>query len=267
MLRAALAIAVVAGCAAPRFTRVGPAPAAAATAIARVELRWSNVYLLRRGDAVALVDTGSPVDRDALYAALVAAGVHPMDVRVVILSHGHADHAGLARWLQLCGARVVLGAGDVPLAAAGENLPLRATSLFAAALAPLFMFRYDPFAPDIVVGDAAVDLARHGFPDVRVVQMPGHTAGSLVVRVGAADALVGDMMTGGWFGGVIKPHQAGEHYYQADPRANHANAARLVADGVARFYTGHGGPIARASVERWLRDVAPSLLAAPEVAR
>ena len=230
------------------------------TTISRVALRWSNVYLLRNGDAAALVDTGSPVDRDALYAALIAAGVHPMDLRLVILSHGHADHAGLARWLQLHGARVVIGAGDVPIAAAGENLPLRATSLFAATLAPLFMFRYDPFAPDVVVGDTALDLAPYGFPDARVVQMPGHTAGSLVVRLGDDDALVGDMMTGGWFGGVVKAHQAGEHYYQADSRANHANAARLLADGVDRFYTGHGGPIARASVERWLRDAAPKLV-------
>lgn len=259
---ATLAIAVFAlACAPPRFHPVGPGDATGAasggTSMERVELRWSNVYLLRHGDAYALVDTGSPVDRDRLYTALVAAGVHPRDVRVVVLTHGHADHAGLARLYQLYGAAIVLGAGDADAAAAGENRPLRPTSVFADALAPMFMFPFPPFAPDVAV-DRELDLTAYGFPDVRVVAMPGHTPGSVVVLVGAHDALVGDMILGGWFGGAIRPHQAGEHYYQADRKANHANAGRLLAMGITRFYTGHGGPVGAASVRAWLGDVAPA---------
>ena len=252
MRRALLVLGLLAGCAAPRFIGVGPARADMPTRIERVRLRWSNVYLLRRAGALALVDTGSPIDRDKLFDALVAANAHPRDLRLVILTHAHADHAGLARWLQLYGAKVVLGVGDVAMAEAGENLPLRSTSLFASTIAPMFMFPFDPFRPDIAV-DTELDLAPYGFPDVRVIQMPGHTAGSLVVLVGKKDALVGDMVLGGWFGGALRPHSAGEHYYQADRQANRRNVARVLALGVERFYPGHGGPIARASVEAWAR--------------
>ena len=252
MHRALLVVGLLASCAPARFVGVGPPGTAAPTRIERVQLQWSNVYLLRRGGALAVVDTGSPADRDKLYDALVAAGAHPRDVRVAIVTHAHADHAGQARWLQLYGARVVLGAGDVAMAAAGENLPLRATSLFASAIAPMFMVPFDPFTPDLAV-DKEIDLAPFGFPDVRVIHMPGHTAGSVVVIVGGKEALVGDMILGGWFGGALKPHQAGEHYYQADRRANRQNVARVLALGAERFYPGHGGPIPRASVERWAR--------------
>jgi glyoxylase-like metal-dependent hydrolase (beta-lactamase superfamily II) len=247
-----LAIACVT-CAPPRFARVAKV---ATTTIERVELQWSNVYLLRAGAAIALVDAGSPVDRDRLFDALARAGVHPRDVRVVIITHGHADHAGLARWLQLYGASVVLGAGDVGMAKNGANLPLSPTSLFAAALAPMFEFPYDPFTPDVAVApDAPIDLARFGFADVRVIALPGHTAGSIVVRVGDGDALVGDMVLGGWFGGKLWPQRAGEHYYQADRRANYGNVGQLLAMGIQRFYPGHGGPIGRESMKSWLDGV------------
>src|SRR5512147_1816677 len=120
---AALALAALCACAPPRFAAVGPAATDTTTKIERVELQWSNVYLLRNGDAYALVDSGSPVDRDRLYDALVAAGVHPRQIRAVLLTHGHADHAGLARLYQLYGAKIFLGAGDVDVAAAGQNKP------------------------------------------------------------------------------------------------------------------------------------------------
>jgi len=188
----------------------------------------SSVYLVRRGTAAFLVDSGSPPDRDDLYAALAARGVYARDLGAVILTHGHADHAGCARWLQLSGAPIVLGAGDVALAAAGHDDPLHATSLSRRRLQPLFEFHYDPFAADVVV-DTRSDLAPIGFPDAQVIAMPGHTAGSLVVRVGAHEALVGDMMMGGWFGGAAFAHDAGEHYYQADRAANYRNIARLLA--------------------------------------
>src|SRR5690242_9604754 len=223
-------VALLYGCAAPRFAAVGPKSSDATTTIQQVQLMWSNVYLLRNGDAAAVIDSGSPPDRDKLYDALVHAGVHPRDLRLVILTHVHADHAGLARLLQLYGAKVVIGGGDVEVAAAGQNNPLKPTSLLASALVPLFMFPFEPFTPDVVVDEHGIDLTAYGFPDVRVVEMPGHTPGSLVIYVGKQEAIVGDMMIGGWFGGVLYAHSAGEHYYQWDRKRNHANVGTLLGE-------------------------------------
>ena len=243
---AAAAIALAA-CAGPRFERVA-APAPQLT-IDRIELTWSNVYLVRDGQALALVDSGSPVDRDALAAALAARGIPPSAIRAVIVTHGHADHAGLARWLQARGAKVVLGAADARVAARGSNDPLPATGLVAGWLAPLFMFRFEPFAPDVAI-DREQSLGALGLPDLRVVPTPGHTPGSISVLAGRA-ALVGDLMKGGYLAklDVTRPS---EHFYQTDLARDHAAIRALLARGVATFYVGHGGPLARDDVAAWL---------------
>ncbi len=253
--RAAMAIAAVAIAATacgPRFHRVGPAaPGAAAMAppiaIERISLRWSNAYLLTRGDAAVLVDSGSPGDRDALAEALAARGVPPAKVRAVVITHAHADHAGCARWLQAQGAAIVLGAGDAGPAGRGRNERLRPTGLLGALLASMFMFPFEPFTPDVAV-ERELDLAAYGFPEVRVIPVAGHTPGSIAVMLGD-EAFVGDMVKGG----ELFTHAPTEHLYQTDRLADHRELEGLLARGAARLYLGHSGPLDGDDVKAWLR--------------
>jgi len=251
--------AVLAGCA-PGFERVGPSlPAAgdthagteAALTIDRIELRWSNVYLVRSAGAAALIDSGSPSDHDALAAALAARGVAPAQLEAVVVTHAHADHAGGARWLQALGAPIVLGADDVAVAARGANDPLHATNLLGALLAPVFMFPFAPFTPDVVI-DHERDLGDRGLPALQVVPVPGHTGGSLAVVVGG-EAFVGDLLKGNL---VIGAHTPSEHIYQTDRLADHQALAALLARDLTRLYPGHRGPLAADDARAWLAGAA-----------
>src|SRR5215475_897507 len=248
--------AALAACGGPAFERIGPAqPAAPDTAqIAndRIELTWSNVYLVRRPGAAVLVDAGSPSDCDALAAALAERGVPPSQIRAVVVTHAHADHAGCARWLQRQGAAIVLGAGDAAVAARGSNDPLHATNLLGALLAPTFMFPFDGFTPDVVV-DREIDLADRGFPEVRVFPVPGHTAGSIAAVVGG-EAFSGDLLKGGLVVGAETPS---EHLYETDLLADHRALAALLDRGVTRLYPGHRGPLDAGEVKAWLAGAGP----------
>jgi glyoxylase-like metal-dependent hydrolase (beta-lactamase superfamily II) len=213
--------------------------------IVEIATPLSNAYLVRC-DPPILIDSGANGDYDAVASALREYGTAPERVRLVILTHGHADHAASAAQFQRMHAQIMLGQGDVPLALHGQNDELR-PMYFTASMLKLFLpSTYPPFHPDVVV-QAPLDLAPWGL-DGSVEQMPGHTAGSLVVVLANHAAFVGDMLLGGSLGGALSPANPSEHYFHADPGANADNLKRLLARGVEKFYLGHGGPVTRDAV-------------------
>lgn len=215
--------------------------------IVQIELAYSNVFLMRTPRPI-LVDSGSPGDEAALRRALADRGLRLEDVALVVLTHGHADHSGGAAAIRSAsGARIALGKGDVPMAAAGKNSPMVATGLMGRLLRPFVDFPYPPFAPDIVV-ETELDLAPFGVAG-HAIAMPGHTPGSLVVVLDDRTAFVGDQILGGWFGGAVRAHSPGEHYYQEDLDQNHRNIRTLLERGIETFYLGHGGPVVAEDVK------------------
>ena len=200
---------------------------------------WTNAHLVQRGDAAFLVDAGLEADAPALDADLRASGVDPSKLCCIVLTHGHADHAGGAGWFQRrYGTRVVAGAGDEVLTAQGHNDRLCPTDADARArVADDMAETFTPFQPDVVV-DGALELQALTGIDARVVQLPGHTAGSLV----------GDLFRGDVFTRATRTH-----FYMCDLDDNRRDVGVLLdtlAPSAHTFFPGHFGPLARASVER-----------------
>lgn len=215
--------------------------------IKQMRLGSSNVFLIKSNKFV-LIDSGGKNDLPALQAALAAKNVPIEKISTIILTHAHADHAGLAAELRRrSGAVIVMGAGDVPMAKAGHNDDIKPTNLMARILKRFVIDpNYEGFTADVLV-DEPLDLQRFGLSG-RAVQMPGHTPGSLVVVLDDGRAFVGDIMLGGWMGGAMLSGHAGEHYFQADMARNHANIEELLKQPINTFYLGHGGPVTRESV-------------------
>src|SRR5581483_9252729 len=213
-------------------TVVGRTPRGAE--IVQIPLQLSNVYLVKTSTPV-LIDSGTIGDEHDLQAALADQGLSLRRISLVVLTHAHADHAGLAASLQSYGARVVIGAGDFERATRGVNDELVPTSFTASLIKPLIRSIFPEFHADRAIAEGeSMDLAPWGI-DGKIVQMPGHTAGSLVVVMSDHSAFVGDMFRGG----------PNEHYYHADRERNRQNIANLCAQGVEKFYLGHGGPESR----------------------
>lgn len=222
---------------------------AIALEVVQIRLSMSNVFLLKAPKPV-LVDAGGKSDMPTLEPALAAQGVKVEDIGAVIVTHGHSDHAALAAEIRRrSGALLFLGAGDVKMARQGHNDELKPTNFMAQLLKHFAIDpQYEGFAPDVQVSGER-DLKPLGIAG-QVVQMPGHTPGSLVVLLEDGRALVGDMMLGGWMGGAMFAHRAGEHYFQADAAQNRANIAELLRrpQRIETFYLGHGGPVSRTAV-------------------
>ncbi|MGW0475938.1 MBL fold metallo-hydrolase [Streptomyces coeruleorubidus] len=75
----------------------------------------TNWVILAEGDAVTLVDTGYPGDRERLLASLAEVGSSPEAVAAVLITHAHNDHLGSAEYLRATyGTPVYLHAAEAP---------------------------------------------------------------------------------------------------------------------------------------------------------
>ncbi|AKQ63750.1 hypothetical protein A176_000662 [Myxococcus hansupus] len=119
-------------------------------------------------DGVVMLDGGMPQMADHLLANLRRRGFKPQDLRLLLSSHAHADHAGpFAALKRRTGARIVASAESAVLLARGGSDDLH----FGDDIT------YPPAVADRVVMDG--EVVSQGGVDFTAHFMPGHTPGSI----------------------------------------------------------------------------------------
>jgi glyoxylase-like metal-dependent hydrolase (beta-lactamase superfamily II) len=215
----------------------------------------TNAHVVVQDGASFLFDTGYEKNASKLDEDLRAAGIDPAKLKAVIISHGHGDHAGGALYFhQRYGVPVIIGEGDQGMYTTGKMEPLCPTGLIGN-----LRHRedegstYSPSAPDTIVPDT-LDLKELTGIDAKVIRLPGHTNGSMIVVLGDV-ALVGDL-----FRGSIVGSGAETHFYQCDLDLNRKNVAKLLSDlapNAQVFFVGHFGPVSRESVSEHFKPSLP----------
>src|SRR5574339_478500 len=88
--------------------------------VATIDLRFGGApeaiaaFLVRGPSGPVLIETGPGSTLPALLAGLAEHGVRPEDVRDVLVTHIHLDHAGAAGWWARQGARVYVHPAGAP---------------------------------------------------------------------------------------------------------------------------------------------------------
>lgn len=78
--------------------------------------RGLGVFLIIAPTGDVLVDGGVPGDADLIEANIRSLGVDLRDIKWILNSHAHMDHAGgMAKLAHDTGAQVIAGAADIPL--------------------------------------------------------------------------------------------------------------------------------------------------------
>jgi len=158
-----------------------------------------NVYLIESPDGPILIDAAwqTPDALAAVEAGLAALGARVEDVSMIVLTHGHPDHTGLAAPLrERSGAPILLHRRDWPLVApARRGTPeyfSRASAWFrrngmpdleqgqAGGARRAMTERNPPFVPDRALDDG--DTLTLGAYICRVIWCPGHARGEVVLH-------------------------------------------------------------------------------------
>jgi len=79
-----------------------------------------NVWLFTTGNDHYLFDSGAGLDVDGLFSRMRAAGLDPMGLKMLFLTHGHADHSG-------GGAEIARHVPDIQIVAGQKTADILAT--------------------------------------------------------------------------------------------------------------------------------------------
>ncbi len=206
-----------------------------------LRLTLPNVYLLT-GEKAILIDAGAPKDVPRILAFLQTHGVEPSKLSLILLTHGHWDHAGGAAQLRaLTKAPIAIHRADADLVRNGTNGTLTPTCWMGRLLLPFVNRGFPAFEPDVLI-DEEIDLGAFGVA-ARVLFTPGHTPGSISVLTNEGETIVGDLLMGGWFGGWLFPSRPGLHYFAEDLGQLRDSFKKLLAASPRVIHPGHGGPI------------------------
>jgi len=210
----------------------------------------ANTHIVETERGVIVIDAGMPRMAHRILGRIRTLGHSPQDVRLIVVTHGHIDHAGSAVALKrLTGAPIAMHRADARLTTTrdlkippGRNPSTeRIGGLMRAFgwLAPI-----ETFAPDIALEDGQ-SLRDLGF-DARVVHTPGHTAGSVTIVTDDGAAFVGDS--------ILNLLHVSFPLYWEDAAAAHDSACRIQSMQPRVCYSGHGKPFEFKALDEFVGD-------------
>lgn len=199
--------------------------------IKRIKGGTDNCYLVTDGGQAILVDTASGQNLDQVMAEC-----DKYTLKLIVLTHVHFDHAENAAALSArYGVPVAIHRKDEELFDSFDKQPLKSSGLVGCVVLgmSLKVLRNTTVArPDnLIYVEEGDDLNAYGF-NAKVIELPGHTLGSIGLDVEGRHLLVGDALDN-W----IRPG-TGHLFY--DKEATRKSAEKIRALGDRTIYYGHG---------------------------
>ncbi len=212
-----------------------------------------NAYLICNESGCILLDTGVPGSEQKIAKGLRKAGYDFRDIKLIVVTHAHVDHAGAAGPMRkLSKAPVVGHANDLKYFRGEAQITYCPTGLAGRLFyrTPLPHEKYETFSPELLLQEGdEYPLSAFGF-DGRILHTPGHTAGSISLEINQK-AFVGDMAASGiLIGGILCNRRPIQPPFEDDARTVIASLQQMLRQGNEEFYLGHGGPLSSDQIRK-----------------
>lgn len=201
--------------------------------IKRIKGGTDNCYIVAEGNKAILIDTASKANLD-----MVISECDKYEMKLIVLTHVHFDHAENAAELsRRYGIPVAIHKMDEELFESYDKQPLKPYGLVGLVVLGLSLkvlknTKVERPENLIYVADGE-DLSSYGI-NAKIIELPGHTRGSIGIDVDEKHLFVGDELDN-W----IKPGIG--HLYN-DLVAIRKSAEKLRILGDRTIYYGHGDP-------------------------
>ena len=150
----------------------------------QINLGAVNAFLVDQGE-LTLIDTGLPKSEDKIVAAIESIGKKVTDLKHIIVTHCHPDHAGsVAALKRMSGARVYMHPTDAAMVRRGEAVRPMTPSpgLLRGLMYRLFIPKkpvpLEPCAIDQEINDGT-ELPIAG--GLKAIHIPGQCAGQVAL--------------------------------------------------------------------------------------
>jgi glyoxylase-like metal-dependent hydrolase (beta-lactamase superfamily II) len=160
-------------------------------------------HLLEDGGQSVMIDAGLVGEAFSIRRLVRRLGLQPASIQAILLTHGHLDHTGNLAWLKAwTGAKVLAHAAEARHVAG--TYPYTGITRWCGRLeaAGRFVFRYRA----VTIDDFLTDNQELPFwGGLRVVHLPGHTAGHCGFYSAKHDLLFSGDMFASYFFNVHRP--------------------------------------------------------------
>ena len=202
--------------------------------ITQIKGGTDNCYIVSNGKQAILFDTASSANYQQVLDEC-----SKYDIKLIVLSHPHFDHAENADALsKKFNVPVAYNEADDGIFDDYNSQPLYSYGIVGFVVLKMslkVLSQTKVTRPEnrvfVKEGDT---LAEYGFPDIKVIELPGHSMGSIGLLIADDAMLVGDALDN-W----IKPGMG--HLY-TDLEAEKKTVEKIRSFGKRTYYYGHGKP-------------------------
>lgn len=202
--------------------------------IKRIRCGSVNSYLVEEHGRAILVDTGRKGSEEKILAQC-----RKTKVELIVLTHGHVDHVQNTAYLKKAlGVPVALHREDLELIKNNFTEPLDYQGFLGMVVAEVSAKNIETdwipeFTPEIFLNEG--DWLKDYGINARILELPGHTRGSIGMDLDEKDVIVGDALMNMFYPGLSMIYWNREAMIKS--------ADKIGALGARKVYFGHGGPV------------------------